>query len=145
MHWSELWNKENEPTLEQVKEYVGTPLLEDLLVFLQKEYKVKPKLSFSNCSMDQGIWKGWNIKFKKSGKSLCTVYPQKGHLLSLVPVGNKEMQEVDKLVPTFDSYTQSIYNDTPSHIHGKSLAIEITSESILDDVKTMTGERVKSK
>ena len=56
MHWSELWNKENEPTLKQVKEYVETPLLEGLLVFLQKEYKVIiPSDSNENTSFESRI------------------------------------------------------------------------------------------
>lgn len=36
---------------------------------------------------------GWNVKFKKSGKSLCTVYPREGFFTVLVVVGEKEAVE----------------------------------------------------
>lgn len=35
----------------------------------------------------------WNVKFKKSGKSLCTVYPREGYFTVLVVVGEKEAVE----------------------------------------------------
>jgi hypothetical protein len=52
--------------------------------------------------MDNNIWRGWNIKYQKSGKSICTIYPQQGYFLALVPgksfeVRNKNILKEVKL------------------------------------------------
>jgi len=84
----EIFNKENQPTEVEIKEFVGAGILTlftDLDSHLREDYKVKPKFSYSNCAMDKNIWRGWNIKYQKSGKSLCTIYPQHGYFLVLIP------------------------------------------------------------
>lgn len=141
MQWSELWDAEHEPSGSQTKEFVATPLWDALDNHLQHNYKVKPKLFYSGCSMDKGIWKGWNVKYKKSGKALCTLYPKQGYFLALVPVGLREMNEVELLMPLCTEYTQNLYQQTISGHHGKSLAFDVRNNSILDDMKKLIALR----
>lgn len=145
MQWSELYNDEHEPLDNQIKEFVGTPLWDDLTQFLRQTYNVRPKLFYSRCSMEKGAWKGWNMKYKKRGKALCTLYPKRGYFVALIPVGAKETVEAELLMPLCDAYTQSIYRRTKSGAAGKSLAIEVTSESILCDVKTLVALRANTR
>jgi len=140
--WSELFNSGHEPSDNQIKEYVDTPLWDDIAVHLQQTYNVRPKLSYSCCSMDQGIWKGWNVKYKKGGKSLCTLYPKQGHFLSLVPIGLREVNEAESLMSLCSEYTQTLFKQTVSGYSGKSLAIYVTSENILQDVKELIALRI---
>ncbi|HBU11232.1 MAG TPA: hypothetical protein DEB31_00385 [Clostridiales bacterium] len=143
MQWSELWDAGKEPSAEQVKEYVDTPLWEELTGYLQQTYHVSPKLFYSGCSMDNGFWKGWNIKYKKSGKALCTLYPKQGYFIALVNVGAKEIAEADLLLPRLDAYTQNLYKAKEFFgTMGKSLPIEVKSEAILRDVKSLIALRV---
>ena len=84
----EVFTKENQPTEAEIKDFVGTEtfaLFTDLDSHLRDDYKIKPKLAYSSCAMDKNIWRGWNIKYQKSGKSLCTIYPQQEYFLVLVP------------------------------------------------------------
>ena len=143
MLWSELFNDAHEPSDSQLKQFVNTPLWDDLDDFLQQTYAVKPKLSYSNCSMDKGFWMGWNVKYKKSGKALCTLYPKQGYFMALIPVGVKEMDEADLLIHTCEEYIQDLYNKTKRGAAGKSLAVEVTGESILHDIKKLIALRVK--
>lgn len=87
MQWSELYDDRREPLDNLIKEFVDTPLWDDLANYLQQTYNVGPKLFYSCCSMQQGFWKGWNVKYKKSGKALCTLYPKQGYYIALVAVG----------------------------------------------------------
>jgi hypothetical protein len=114
MQWYELYNKENEPTENQIKEYVDTNLWDSLTNYIQEMYNVKPKYSFSNCSMDKGNWKGWNVKFQKSSKSLCTLYPKQGYFMAL----------------TFKD--------------GKSHGIEVKNKKSLEETKKLVALRVES-
>jgi len=96
----EVFDKENQPTETEIKDFVGAEiftLFTDLDNHLREGYKIKPKLAYSSCAMDKNIWRGWNIKYQKSGKSLCTIYPQQGYLLVLVPGKHFEVRNEDTI------------------------------------------------
>ena len=142
MLWSELFHDAHKPSDNQIKEFVNTPLWDELANYLQQTYAAKPNLSYSNCSMDKGFWQGWNVKYKKSSKALCTLYPKQGYFMALIPVSTKEMAKADLLIPLCDNYTQNLYNTTKTGAVGKSLAVEVTSENILRDVKSLIALRI---
>ena len=94
----EVFNKENQPTESEIKDFVGAEifaLFTDLDNHIRESYKIKPKLSYSSCAMDNNIWRGWNIKYQKSGKSYCTIYPQQEHFLVLIPGKPFEVRNED--------------------------------------------------
>ena len=93
----EMFNKEIQPTESELKDFVGIKLFADLYNHLCANYKVKPKMAYSNCAMDNNIWRGWNIKYQKSGKSLCTIYPQQEYFLVLIPGKSFEIRNDDTL------------------------------------------------
>ena len=94
----EVFTKESQPTETEIKEFIGaeiSTLFTDLDNHLREQYKIKPKLAYSSCAMDNNIWRGWNIKYQKSGKSLCTIYPQQGYFLVLIPGKHFEVRTVE--------------------------------------------------
>jgi AraC family transcriptional regulator len=54
----------------------------------------------------------------------------------------KKITEADLLIPLCDEYTQNLYRRTEFGTVGKSLAVEVTSENILRDVKNLIALRV---
>lgn len=57
----EIFNKENQPTDTEIRDFVGAEaftLFSGLDSHLQERYQIKPKLAYSNCSMDKNIWRG---------------------------------------------------------------------------------------
>jgi AraC family transcriptional regulator len=144
MKWNELFGKEHEPTEIQIKDFVDTQLFDTLDGHLRQDYKVKPKQAYSNCNMDGGEWKGWNIKYQKSGKSLCTLYPKQGYLQLLVPVGARQMNEAELLMPTCTEYTQKLW-ERSGNSSGRYMAFEVRDENVLQDVKNLIEIRVKTK
>jgi len=93
----EVFDKELQPTESEIRNYIGTAPFTDLDNHLRDHYNVKPKLAYSSCAMDNNIWRGWNIKYQKSGKSLCTIYPQQGYFLVLVPGKSFEVRNENTL------------------------------------------------
>ncbi|MCL2456629.1 MAG: DUF3788 domain-containing protein [Defluviitaleaceae bacterium] len=142
--WNELFSRENEPSEIQIKEFVNTHLFCDLDEHLRLTYKIKPKFAHSNCGMDGGIWKGWNVKYQKSGKSLCTLYPKQGYLQLLVPVGAREMNEAESLVPLCTQYTQELFLRSGG-AGFKSMAFEVRDENVLRDAKNFIAIRAQKK
>ena len=145
MLWSELWGGEYQPSDDQIKEFVETPLWDDLADHIQQTYKVQPKLAYSRCAMDNGSWKGWNVKYKKGGRSLCTLYPKQGYFISLVSIGFRELNEAELLMPICTGYTQNLFEQAVSGHTGKMLAIDVTNEGILHDVKELIALRLEPK
>lgn len=141
MQWSELFDREHKPLDYQIEEFTGTPLWEVLTTYLQQTYSVQPELFHSSCSMKNGFWKGWNVKYKKSGKSLCTLYPKQDYFIALIPVSAREMVEAELLIPLCEEYTQELYRQTKFGAHGKSLPVAVTTEDILYDVKALIALR----
>ncbi len=141
MQWSERFTSEQEPSQQQIREFAATPLWDDLTAHVQETYKAAPKLFYSRCGMDGGAWMGWNVKYKKSGRPLCTLYPKQGYFVALIPVGEREMPEAELLMPFCDAYTKNLYTQTETGYMGKSLGVEVTSENILRDVKNLVALR----
>jgi len=142
MQWSEMFTKDHQPTEGQIREFIGCSLWDDLGSHLQQEYKVKPKIAYSGCAMDNGMWKGWNVKYQKSGKSLCTVYPKQGYIQSLVPVSVHDLDEAELMLPTFTEYTQNLFNQSATGRNGKSLAFMVEDEAVLHDMENIIALRV---
>ena len=145
MQWNELFTKENQPSEEQIREFVGTPVWDDLDTHLRQEYKVKPKIAHSACAMDGGMWKGWNVKYQKSGKPICTLYPKQGYIQSLVPVSLQDINEAEIMLPTFTEYMQNLFSRSVAGRNGKSLAIVVENEAVLQDMKNIISLRVSNR
>ena len=141
MQWCELYPKEHEPLDQQIKDFVNSPLWEELTTHLQQTYNIKPQLFYSNCSMDKGYWKGWNVKYKKGSKSLCTLYPKQGYILMLIPLGLKEISQVDISNLLKDKYMQDLFTRTKAGKTGMSLAVEVKSKKTLNDIKKLIALR----
>ena len=103
--WSEQYNSDHIPTDKNISEYINNNLWQELNTYLQEVYNVIPKTVYSGCSMKDGPWKGWNVKYKKSGKSLCTIYPKQGWFITLVPIGLSELNEAELIIPLCTDYS----------------------------------------
>lgn len=95
MDWNVLYSNVTPPTWEQITEYIGSPLWAEFNERIQFTYRTRPCMEYSRCSMQAG----WNIKYKKGGKSLCTLYPMQGYFIALVVVGGHELMGAELLMP----------------------------------------------
>jgi len=139
--WEDIYDQSIEPSAENIKEYINNKLYEELCLFLEENYKIIPKFEYSKCSMQ----KGWNVKFKKGGKSLCTIYPMEGYFIALVVIGAKEQVEAEEIIPTCTKYIQNLFSNTPFSCGGRWLMVEVKEEAILKDVFRLIQIRIKPK
>ncbi len=141
MTWRELYQSDNMPSFEDVERYIGrgVPLWTELLSYIEKTYQVRPKMTYSKCAAQPG----WNVKYQKSGKSLCTLYPMKDFFIALVVVGAKEETEVGLSLEMLTPYVAGLYRRTSFSCGGRWLMIEVKDKDVLDDVKSLINIRVK--
>ena len=130
MDWNVLYSNEKSPSLEQVTEYINNPLWIDFNNRIQSAYRIEPCVEHSCCSMQAG----WNIKYKKGGKSLCTLYPMQGYFIALVVVGSHELMEAEFLMPQCSDYVQTVFKNTKTGNGQKWLMLDVRDRGIMDDV-----------
>jgi hypothetical protein len=141
MEWYNLYGSDNQPSTENISSYINNEHWQELNSFLQSAYHIQPKLTYSQCSMQRG----WNVKYHKGGKSLCTLYPMENYFITLVVIGNKELQEAEFLMPLCGKYTQELYQKTDFNVGGRWLMINVTDRQTLEDVKNLIQIRVRPK
>lgn len=138
MDWQDMFFQDNKPTPEQIKEFINNPLWDNLNNALISTYNVEPKLEYSKCSMQRG----WNVKYKKRGKSLCTLYPQEGSFKALVIVNESNRVEADLFINTCCDYIKQIYSEIDFFNSSKWLMIQIDNISVLNDTLELIKFRV---
>ena len=80
-----IMNGNHSPTQAEISSYIGGiagELWLELTDYLEDKFRVKPKSAYSTCSGKPG----WNIKYQKSDKALCTLYPENSKFIVLVVV-----------------------------------------------------------
>lgn len=65
----DMQNQEEIPALEDFAAYIRNPVFMQFCSEIKKKYRCNEKIEFSRCSWERG----WNVKFKKSGKA-CVPY-----------------------------------------------------------------------
>lgn len=140
MQWHEWYGPDHPPAFEEVAAYVHSRLWEQARQALESEFHVAPRLEYSGCSMQ----KGWNVKYRKSGKSLCTLYPMDGYFLALVVIGQKEEASMPSVLPELKEETQALYCHTPFSLGGRWLMLKVEDEASLKDLIFLVRLRMAS-
>lgn len=127
----DIQNREYCPVLEEIGNYVNNPVFLEFCSEMKEKYHCKEKIEFSSCSWECG----WNIKFKKSGKSLCTIYPREGFFTVLVVIGQKEKETVENMLQECTLELGEIYRQTKTGNGQKWLMIDLEDkEEMYDDI-----------
>ena len=105
MVWHETYPAHCQPDMKQIREFVDSPYWEQLCSYLQKTYVTSPSIEYSRCSMQTG----WNVKYKKGSRAICTLYPDKGYFICMVSIGAKEAAEAELVMKGCSPYLQGLY------------------------------------
>lgn len=114
-----------QPELQEISEFIENSLFDELCKTLIDEYQAKVRIEFS-----KDVWaRGWNIKFRKSGRSLCVLYPKKKYFTMLIVIGRREKEMFDHLYDQLSDEMRNIYLSTKEGMDQRWLMIDITSEN----------------
>lgn len=127
----DLQNKQACPTLDEIAGYVENPVFLQFCSEIRNAYPCREKIEFSSCSWEPG----WNIKWKKAGKTLCTVYPRKHSFAVMVVIGKKEKPFAEAVLAGCTPELQEIYARTKEGGGQRWLMVELESHgSLYQDV-----------
>lgn len=126
----------HELAYEEIFSYINEPALtwwKSINTFIQQKYQVSPKISYSKCMAQQG----WNVKYQKSGKSLCTLYPEKESFIILIVIKLELMDFIESMADSYDPAVMEIVRTARPFNGTKWLMIPVESEAILKNVQNL--------
>ena len=121
----DLQDKNYCPTIREISEYVRNSVFIQFCSEIKSLFKCNEKIEYSSCSWE----KGWNIKFKKAGKTLCTIYPKKCFFTIMIVVGIKEKAFVEAILPECTAELSDIYNQTQEGNGQRWLMIDLEDKN----------------
>ena len=144
MEWNELFPGSQEPSMEDIAQYLGKAkgLWLSLFEYFETAYKAKPKLTYSGCSGKPG----WNVKFAKSGQAFGTLYPGIDAFDVMVIFSYKLDAAMEQALPELTQYTADLYRNAGDFMKiGKWLMMTIDDEATLEDYKKMVAVKLPPK
>ena len=141
MSWNVQYAKTEQPTLEQIGAFIRNPLWAALRAAVEESYHIQPLVEHSTCSGAPG----WNVKYRKGGRSLCVLYPDEGCFTCLITVGGAVATAVELTLGTFSPQLRALYAGAKPFNGSRWLMVPVRNPSDLEDVKRLLALRVQYK
>lgn len=141
MNWIELFPRTAQPSLAEIGKTLQNPLWDALTAHLDEGYGIVPNIEYSVCSGAPG----WNVKYRKGGRSLCVLYPNPAFFTCLVCIGAREQMEAELLLTACTEYTRALYESSGGVNGTRWMMLAVTSADILEDAKALISTRTKKK
>ena len=116
----------------------GETLWEEAARYLQETHGVEPIPSGTRCSAA----KGWKVRQKGRGKTICTLYPLNGFFRALIAVHSSNHQMLQPIIAEGSAYVKKLFDETPFQEGKKWLMIDVTNEAILRDLIRLIELRI---
>ncbi|HEX2998957.1 MAG TPA: DUF3788 domain-containing protein [Armatimonadota bacterium] len=104
-----------------------------LTAHIEDAYGAKPQIMYSVCAGQPG----WNVKYKKGSKALCTLYPEPESFIALVVLARADMDKLDAVRLAYTPGLLALYDGCRLFNNTKWLMIRVNDEAVLDDVKRL--------
>ena len=138
MKWNELYPSSVPPLPSDIDKFVSSPLWSEFCTSVEGTYGVSPRVEYSKCSMAPG----WNVKYKKGGRSICTVYPNHGRFYCMLVIGDKKLHGAELIINSCGPYIQELFRRTSQSLGGKWLFIDVPSDAIVQDTLGLIALRM---
>jgi hypothetical protein len=125
-------DSKHQPTPEEIRLALGScfPLWERLTTFIKKSYRI------------EGTWStwgpaktGWNLRYRRKGKSLTALHPQQERILAQIVLGKAQVERALQL--ELGEKISRMLQESPQLRDGRWLFIPVTSESDAKDVEKL--------
>jgi len=137
-----MTDKARKPTEEEIISFIGEPAKEawrEIRQFLEDHYDLEPETLF------YGAKYGWTIRYRKGGKTLCSLFPEKGGFTVLITLGRRESEKALSIRDELSSKIRKLLGDTKQLHDGRWLWIRLLTASDTEDVKKLLQIKRKPK
>ncbi len=124
-------DKDHQPTAPEVFDVLGTKrvLWEELAQFIADNYPIPGEWNFGGKNY------GWNLWYRKSGKTLVTLYPQKGYFVAQIVLGKDQVEQA--LNVKLGKNVGTVLTETPQLHDGRWLCIRVKTEKDVKDIQQL--------
>ena len=139
MYYERMLDKDHQPTDREILEAIGdtAPWLE-FRQYLESYYDFAPELVYYGKH-------GWTIRYRKSGKTLCSLFPEKGAFTVLVVLGKREAEKALSMINQFNANVRKVLDDAKQLQDGRWLWIRVRKQSDIDSIKVLLKLKRKPK
>ncbi len=124
-------DKEYQPTETAVFVALGSkqPLWKELTQFIADNYPILGEWNFGGKNY------GWNLWYRKSGKTLVTLYPQEGCFVAQIVLGKDQVEQA--LTLKLGKNVGTVLTETPQLHDGRWLFIKVKTPKDVKDIQQL--------
>jgi len=136
-----ITDKVHKPTEEEIGSFIrelAKKTWAEIRQFI-KDYDIEPETIF------YGEKYGWTVRYRKSGKALCSLFPEKGGFTVLITLGKKESEKAFSIQDGLSSKISKLLGETRQLHDGRWLWIRLLTTSDTNGVKELLQIKRKPK
>ena len=129
------------PSEEEIADFIGEPAKGawvKLMRFLRENYDIVPEMIF-------GGKHGWDVRYRKSGKTLVALTPEKGAVRILIVLGREESEKALAMRKELSPKMYKLIEDTKQLHDGRWLWIRLFQTKDAEDVEKLLPIKRKPK
>ena len=140
MAYERMIDGEHQPTEQEILKTIGKKAAWGRLKqFIEGNYDFAPELVFS------GQKYGWTIRYRRSGKTSCSLFPEKGAFTVLIVLGKDEAEKALSMLNDFSPSMRKLVKNAEQKRDGRWLWIRVMTSADADDVKELLKVKRKPK
>jgi len=132
--FSRMTDEAHKPTEEEMKDFIGERAGEawlEIRKFIGDCYDIAPETIF------YGAKYGWTVRYRKSGKTLCSLFPEKGGFTVLIVLGREESDHFLSMRGELSSKIHKLFENAKQYHDGRWLWIRLLTKSDANDIKKL--------
>ena len=121
------------PLEQEIVDFIGEPAKGawiKLRLFLKENYDIVPEMIFDKKH-------GWDIRYRKSGKTLITLTPEKGAVRILIVLGKEESEKVLSIRDELSTKMNKLIENTKQLHDGRWLWIRLFQTKDAEDIEKL--------
>lgn len=139
MQYERILSRDDKPTQKEILKTIGdASLWIELKDYLESSYDNTPEL------VNYGKY-GWTISYRKSGKTLCSLFPEVGAFTVLVVLGKDEAERAVAISKQFNAAVRRLLEDTDQLHDGRWLWVRVRKQSDLKSIRELLKLKKKPK
>ena len=125
-----MMDKEHKPTEEELEAFIGksgSDAWHAVKRFVEHNYAIQPETIFYRDKY------GWTVRYRKSGRTLCSLFPEKGSFTALIVLGRQESEKVRTI--SLSTKVNALLGATEQLHDGRWLWVSVSTTMDVEDVQ----------
>jgi len=105
--------------------------------YVEENYDFAPELVY------YGQKYGWTLRYRKSGKTLCSLFPEKDAFTVLVVLGKKEVEKTFSIIDRLNPEVRTLFENAEQKRDGRWLWIRVLINDDVESIKVLLNVKRK--